>query len=139
MVASGFTPVALAVHKDGRWRIVAKITTLAGGHEPILAVAWRNQPGTRDAISLPTSAIEYAERVGVTNFFLRNDKTITMHTCSLATFHRGRLGADGERYVPISWLRSVPWRDWRFATQVVRITGLPEMSGEKIEQLTLEL
>jgi hypothetical protein len=62
-----------------------------------------------------------------------------MYTCPLATFNRGRLAADSERYVPISWLRSVPWQDWRFATQVVHITGLPEMSGEKIEQLTLEL
>jgi hypothetical protein len=138
MAANGFTPVALAVQKRGRLCIVAKITRFIGDSAPILAVAWRNQPGTRDAISLPTSVIEYAERVGVTNFFLRNDKTITMHTCSLAAFHRGRLGADNERYVPLAWLRAVPWRDWRFATQVVHIADLPEMGSEKIEQLALE-
>ena len=138
MAANKFIPVALAVHKGGRWRIVAKVTCFVGDSEPILAVAWRNQPGTRDAISLPTSAIEYAERVGAMNFFLRNDKTMEMYACPLATFHRGRLAADGERYIPLAWLRSAPWQDWKFATQVVHITGLPEMGDEKTEQLALK-
>jgi len=138
MKANNFVPVALAIQKRNRTCIVAKITCFVGDSEPILAVAWRNQPGTMDAISLPVAVIEYAERVGVANFFLRNDRTMTMRTCSLATFRRGRLGADNERYVPLAWLRAVLWRDWRFATQVVHIADLPEMGSEKIEQLALE-
>jgi hypothetical protein len=135
MKANNFVPVALAIQKRNRTCIVAKITCFVGDSEPILAVAWRNQPGTRDAISLPTSAIEYAERVGAMNFFLRNDKTMEMHTCSLATFHRGRLAADGERYIPLAWLRSVPWRDWAFAKQIICLTNSHDK--EKAGQQTL--
>jgi len=138
MVTSGFIPVALAVRKHGRWCVVAKVSTFIGSNEPILAVAWRNQRGTEAAVSLPVDVIKYAERAGVVNFYLRNDKTMEMLTCPLATFNRGRLAADGERYIPFSWLRSVPWRDWQFATQVVHITGLPEMGDEKTEQLALK-
>jgi hypothetical protein len=138
MTTNSFTPVALAVWKRGRWCVVAKVSTFIGSHEPILAVAWRNQCGTEAAVSLPVDVIKYAERAGVVNFYLRNDKTMEMLTCPLATFNRGRLAGDGERYVPIGWLRSVSWRDWKFAAQVVHITGLPEMGGEKTEQLALK-
>jgi len=138
MAASGFTPVALAVRKHGRWCIVAKITRFIGDSAPILAVAWRNQRGTEAAISLPVAAIEYAKRVGVTNFFLRDDRQMTMFTGPLGIFEKGRLGADSERYIPITWLQPVHWRDWQFATQVIHIVDLPKMGNEKIEQLTLE-
>jgi len=130
MVTSGFIPVALAVHKGGRWRIVAKITHFAGDSGLILAVAWRNQRGTEAAVSLPVDVIKYAERAGVVNFYLRNDKTMEMLTCPLATFNRGRLAADGERYIPLAWLRSVPWRDWAFAGQIIRLADSPQKSGE---------
>jgi hypothetical protein len=139
MAASGFTPVALAVRKHGRWCVVAKVTAFTGDSRLILAVAWRSQRGTTAAVSLPISVIEFAERAGVVDFFLRDDKTMRMYTCPLATFNRGRLAADSERYVPLAWLRAVPWRDWRFATQVVHIAGLPGVGSEKTEQLTLEL
>ena len=137
MAASGLTPVALAVRKHGRWCIVAKITRFIGDSAPILAVAWRNQRGTEAAISLPVAVIEYAERVGAANFYLRDDKTMRMYTCPLATFNRGRLAADGERYAPISWLRSVPWRNWQFATQTIHLLDQPKKSGEEAEQPTL--
>jgi len=138
MAANGFTPVALAVQKRGRRCIVAKITRFIGDSAPILAVAWRGQRGTEAAISLPVAVIEYAKRVGVTNFFLRDDRQMAMFTVPLGIFEKGRLGADSERYIPISWLRPVRWRNWQFATQVVHIADLPEMGSEKIEQLTLE-
>jgi hypothetical protein len=130
MAASRFTPVALAVQKRGRWCIVAKVTHFIGDSEPILAVAWRGQQGTTAAVSLPISVIEFAERAGVVEFFLRNDRLLKMLACPLATFHRGRLAADGERYVPISWLRPVPWRDWAFAGQIIRLADSPQKSGE---------
>ena len=130
MAASGFTPVALAVRKHGRWCVVAKVTAFTGDSRLILAVAWRSQRGTTAAVSLPISVIEFAERAGVVDFFLRDDKTMTMRTCPLATFNRGRLAADGERYMPISWLRPVPWRDWVFAGQIIRLVDSPQKSGE---------
>ena len=135
MAANGFTPVALAVQKRGRWCVVAKVTVFTGSHEPILAVAWRGQRGTTAAVSLPISVIEFAERAGVVEFFLRNDRLLKMLACPLATFHRGRLAADGERYVPISWLRPVPWRDWVFAKQTICLINSHD--NEKAEQQTL--
>jgi len=135
MVASGFTPVALAVYKNSRWRIVAKITHFAGDSGLILAVAWRNQRGTEAAISLPVAVIEYAKRVGVMNFFLRDDRKMAMFTGPLGIFEKGRLGADSERYIPISWLRAVSWRDWAFAGQIIRLTN--SQDKEKVGQETL--
>jgi len=135
MVASRFIPVALAVHKGGRRRIVAKVTCFVGDSEPILAVAWRGQRGTTAAISLPTSVIEYAKRVGATNFFLRDDRQMTMFTGPLGIFEKGRLGADSERYIPIKWLQPAPWRDWAFAKQIVCLTN--SQGKEKAGQQTL--
>jgi len=137
MVASGFTPVALAVRKHGRWCIVAKVTHFVGGDEPILAVAWRKQPGTRDAISLPVSVITYAQNTGVKRFFLRDDRRMEMFAGALSLFEKGRLGADAERYIPIAWLQPVRWRDWQFATQTIQLLDQPKKSGEEAEQPTL--
>jgi len=138
MAANGFTPVALAVQKRGRWCIVAKITHFIGDSAPILAVAWRNQPGTRDAISLPVSVIKYAKNTGVKSFFLRDDRQMAMFAGPLGIFEKGRLGADAERYIPIAWLQPVRWQNWQFATQVVHVADLPEMGDEKTEQLALK-
>lgn len=114
-------PMALAVYKRERWCIVAKLTTFTGDRQPILAVAWRRQRGTEKAISLPVAVIEYAKQRGVTRFFLRDDRRMSMLTCDLAAFERGSLRSDGERYVPLSWLQSVPWREWAFAKTTLRL------------------
>jgi hypothetical protein len=135
MAANKFVPVALAVHKGGRWRIVAKVTCFVGDSEPILAVAWRNQPGTRDAISLPVSVITHAQNTGAKRFFLRDDRRMAMFTGPLSLFEKGRLGADSERYIPIKWLQPAPWRDWAFAKQIVCLTN--SQGKEKAGQQTL--
>jgi hypothetical protein len=120
-------PVALAIYKPGRgssgdgWVVVAKITHYYGSSEPILATAWRNQRGTVKAISLPQSVLDYAEAAGVRRFCLRDDRRMVVYGCTLATFRRGRLRADGERYLPLDWLRPEPWRDWAFAERVIRL------------------
>ena len=130
MVTSGFIPVALAVRKHGRWCVVAKVTHFIGDSEPILAVAWRNQPGTLSAISLPVSVITHAQNTGVRRFFLRDDRRMAMFTGPLSLFEKGRLGADSERYIPIKWLQPVRWRDWVFAGQIIRLVDSPQKSGE---------
>ena len=119
-------PVALAVFKRSRWCVVAKLTFFDGESEPILAVAWRGQQGTREAISMPMAAIEYAKRAGATRFFLRDDRAMAMWTCNLATFGRGRLLLDGERYIPLNWLEPVPWRPWPYAERMVQLQADPE-------------
>ena len=126
-------PVALQVWKRGRWCTVAKITRFLGGYAPILAVAWRHQGGTAQAISLPTVVLEHARQVGIRWFYLRHDRQHRMWCCPLATFWRGRLGADGEWYVHLSWLTPVPWCEWVYAVQVVRL-GQPD---EAVAQLPL--
>jgi hypothetical protein len=114
-------PTALQVWKRGRWVTVAKITRFVDGYAPILAVAWRSQIGTREAISLPSVVLDYAQRQGVRWFYLRNDRQRKMWSCPLGTFSRGRLHADDERYIPLSWLTPVPWCDWVYAQRVVRL------------------
>ena len=131
-------PVALAVFKRSRWCIVAKVTFFDGDREPILAVAWRGQQGTREAISLPEAAIEYARQAGVTRFYLRDDRRMAMLTCDLVTFERGKLQADGERYLPLTWLKPVPWRPWTFAETTVQLQGhpRPEPAGRQLTLFT---
>jgi hypothetical protein len=89
--------------------------------ELVLAVVWRNQRGTQRVVSLPQVVLDYARRLGVRRFCLRDDRYRRMGVCSLDTFDRGRLGADGERYVPLTWLTPCQWREWPFAKTVVRL------------------
>jgi hypothetical protein len=130
-------PVALAVSKRGRWCIVAKLTHFVGSREPILAVAWRSQQGTKAAISLPVAVLDYARQRGATRFYLRDDRRMTMLVCDLATFERGQLRPDGERYIPLSWLQPVHWRPWAYAKQVVELAGPEPVAAA--EQLGLGL
>lgn len=122
------TTVALAVSKHGRWCVVAKVTHFYGDAEPILAVAWRKQQGTNAALSLPVVVLEYARRCGVSRFYLRDDRNMRMWTCDLATFDRGKLLPDGERYIPLAWLQEVTWRDWVYAKRVVNLGPDGEVS-----------
>ncbi len=134
-------PVALAVKKPGRGSardgsvIVAKVTAFEGETEPILAVAWRSQRGTTAAISVPVVVVDFARRAGVERFYLRDDRRRLAWTCSLDLFNRGRLQADGERYLPLSWLKPVPWREWAYAERVVRLEN--PMAEPTAEQLHL--
>ncbi|PWH15392.1 MAG: hypothetical protein DDG58_11145 [Ardenticatenia bacterium] len=111
--------LALQVHKRARWCTIAKVVPLDG--ELVLAVVWRNQRGTQRVVSLPQVVLDYARRLGVRRFCLRDDRYRRMGVCSLDTFDRGRLGADGERYVPLTWLTPCQWREWPFAKTVVRL------------------
>ena len=129
-------PVALAVQKRGRRCIVAKLTHFVGDREPILAVAWRSQQGTKAAISLPLPVLEYARQHGASRFYLRDDKRMTMLTCDLATFDRGQLRSDGERYIPLSWLQPVAWRAWAFTEKVVELT-VPQPVATRPTQMNL--
>ena len=83
---------------------------------------------------MPVVVLEFARQRGVTRFYLRNDRTMRMWTCDLATFERGRLRPDGELYVPISWLQPVAWQPWAYAWKVVEL-AVPEPAAA--EQLAL--
>ena len=125
-------PIALATQKHGRQCVVAKLTHFTGDREPILAVAWRSQQGTKAAISMPVVVIEYAKRRGAGRFYLRDDRHMTMLTCDLATFDKGKLQLDGERYIPLSWLRPVPWRSWAYAEAVVELAAPEPVAAEQL-------
>jgi len=114
-------PEALAIYKRGRWCVVAKITTLIGETDPVLAVVWRNQVGTSGAISMPQVVLDYVKKLGIKNFVLRDDRKLTMYKCPLSLFDKGRLHTDGERYIPLNWLESTAWRNWRYAKDVRKI------------------
>lgn len=130
------TPVALAVRKRGRLCVVAKLTHFTNDPqcEPILAVAWRGQHGTKRMISMPQVVIDYARRCGVRSFYLRDDRAMTMRCCSLDTLSRGALQRDGERYVMIEHLPALPWAPWVYARETVDLT--PQPKAEQV-QLTL--
>lgn len=124
-------PVCLAIHKSGRgsdtdgWCRVAKLTTFKGADTPILATAWQAQRGTDKAISLPEVVLDYAEAAGATSFYLQDRRRRLMWTTPLATFRRGALRPDGERYVPLAWLEPTPYREWEYAEPVLRLTPPP--------------
>jgi hypothetical protein len=115
--------VALAVRKHGRRCIVAKVVPLAG--ELVLAVVWRNQQGTKNAISMPTAVLDYARKAGCRRFVLRDDRRQAAYTASLDVFDRGRLVGQ-ERYIPLNWLKPTPWQDWPFATEIVELALMPQ-------------
>jgi hypothetical protein len=130
-------PVALAVHKRGRRCVVAKLVTVDG--LPVLATAWRSQPGTEQAVSVPQAAIALARRAGARWYYLRDDRRMTMHRISLDVLERGRLGSDGERYVPLSWFEPVAWRDWAYAETIVDLDALGDYTARRGEGLQLPL
>ena len=116
--AAAQEPVAYRVRKPGRgggWPIVAKLTYFEGGQGPILGTVWRNQSGTSTALSLPRQVLLDAQRRGAVQFYLRDDNRHLMWRYPLIEFLRGRLQSDGEHYILISWMESVPWRAWAYA------------------------
>lgn len=133
-------PVALAVRKAGRgsvgdgWPIVAAVTHFHGETEPVLKMCWKTQHGTSKAISLPRCVLTYAETSGVKFFFLRDDRRRLMWTCPLEAFNRGRLGRDGERYVPLERLELVPYRGWDYATTTIYLVDEPAVDDTRTER-----
>ena len=112
--------VALQVPKRGRLVTVCKIVWLDG--EPVLAVCWRNQQGTRVAVSLPLAAIAYAEAHGARRFVLRDDRLGVARTITLADMRRkGWIGAEGELYIKLEDMMPAPWRPWAYAEKTVRL------------------
>ena len=116
------TPVALAIRKRDRLCIVAKLTQFYESDELILATAWRSQPGTERAVSLPSGVIDYARSAGARWYYLRDDRLHTMYRIPLDRFFAARLAGDGERYVPLAWFEPTAWRDWRYAEQTIDLT-----------------
>ena len=113
-------PVALAVHKRGRWVVVGKVVPLDG--EPVLAVCWRNQQGTCQAVSVPLAAVAFAETHGAERFLLRDDRSGTMRDIGLDDMRKqGWIGQDGELYIKLDAMRPVPWASWPYAERVVRL------------------
>jgi hypothetical protein len=123
-------PAAFVKHKPQRRRLctVAKITFFAADvqrRRPILAVAWRNQRGTRTKISIPVEVLRIAEQLGVQDIYLRRDKPLKwMRRISLQEFqHRAFYNKhDGEKYIDIEAMRPVAWADWLFAEDEVEIS-----------------
>jgi len=121
-----FEPVALSYFKREKWCTIAKITRLLGTGEVILAIVWRNQSGTRHAVSLPPAALELAEKMGVKRFLLRDDRSHQMWEAPLSAFdERGWTGHDGERYLPLEALTPCAWQDWLYAERVVHLNEAP--------------
>jgi hypothetical protein len=111
-------PLALAIDKRHRTVIVAKLTFLDG--EPVLGIAWKEQQGTIDCISVPLVVLGFAEQQGARHLFWRRDRhPLEMRRIALADLRRWWLQADGEVYVPLSELEPVPWRRWPYAHQVL--------------------
>ena len=121
-------PIAYKVRKPGRgngWPVVAKLTYFIGDDEPILAVVWRNQKGTRTAISMPRKVLLDAKNRCARWFYLRDDNRMLMWRISINEFLSGRLHADGEHYVLLSQMQPVPWRDWAYAETEVYVDEQP--------------
>ena len=88
-------PTTLQIFKRGRWCVVGKVIELE--REPVLAVAVRNQQGTRNVVSVPCLAIEYAKKCGARWFYWRHDRTMSSVGPDGVLEQRGWLQGDGER------------------------------------------
>ena len=119
--------MALQVAKRGRWVTVGKVVMLHG--EWILAIAIRRQPGTAEVLSVPLSALAYAERWPCRLLYYRRDDTATMRCIALACMRaKGWVAnSDGvpELFVKIADLEPVPWRKWAFVKEVVQLDDAP--------------
>lgn len=140
MMKTKIEPTALQVRKRGRVCTVAKITYFTDDPtRPVLAVVWRGQRGTSEAISLPTSALEFAKSAGARDFYLRDDRQGRMFTITLEDFERqGWIGVDGERYVKLSQLRPARWRQWQYAEKTVLLDSIEheqETTNSRVCQL----
>lgn len=120
---------ALQVYKRRRWCTVAKIVQL--DDEPILAMAARHQRGTTQAVSLPLPVVAHAESRGCRWFYRRDDRAGTMGRIALAEMRqRGWVGSDGELYIKLSDLASVPWKKRAYAVETVRLGPEPEPEAQ---------
>ncbi len=125
-------PVVLSVPKRGRLCLVAKLVPLDG--QPVLAIVHRGQRGVQTTISVPTVALEYAERAGCRWLVFRRDTTGEMWRLSLADLRRvGWLKTScglAEWFVRIAEMAPVAWRAWAYAKRVVRLDALPAQRVE---------
>ncbi len=131
-------PLALAVRKRGRRCVVGKVTALDS--EPVLAIAWRTQPGTERCVSVPMRALDLAEAAGARWFYVRCDREPRwMRRVSIAELRR--VGwyqpADGEMYYPLNQMQPVPWRPWPYAEKVVELDTVDTSRPSEGRQLRL--
>lgn len=124
-------PTALAVRKRGRWCTVAKLVWFDA--ELALVTCWRSQVGTSNAISLPSSVLVFAQQAGARRYVLRDDRHHRAWCCPLTLFKSGRLGRDGEWYIPITWLTPTPWPDWAFTKRVLRLSNSQDHHSEQLQ------
>ncbi len=124
-------PVAFVkVKRGGRRCTVCKITFFKDDidhAQPVLAIAWKEQQGTREYISIPREVVKLAEQLGVQDVYLRSDKAHDrwMRRISLREFqHRAFYNKhDDEKYIDIETMQPVPWADWLFAEDEVEIAS----------------
>lgn len=134
-------PFVYRVHKPGRGQdgrpIVGKLTHFIGDTQPILAITWRNQRGTKDAISEPRIVLLDAQQRGARDAYLRDDNRMLMWRIPIADFLRGGLKPDGEHYVPIRDMEPCQWREWEYGEREVYLEPRPAESEPRTRQLAL--
>jgi hypothetical protein len=136
-------PVAFVKVKRGERRCtVCKITFFKDDidhAQPVLAIAWKEQQGTREYISIPREVVKLAEQLGVQDVYLRSDKEHDrwMRHISLREFQHKRIfnKHDSELYIKIGEMRPVPWRDWLFAEDEVEIASHEQQCQLRFDDL----
>jgi hypothetical protein len=133
-------PIAFVkVKRGGRRCTVCKLTFFKDDlthSRPVLAIAWKEQRGTREYISIPREVVKFAEKFGVQDVYLRSDKAHDrwMRCISLREFQHKRIfnKHDSELYIKISEMRPVAWRDWLFAEDEIEIAEETPVSGRQL-------
>lgn len=116
-------PVVLQVRKRGRWVVVGKVVKLNG--KPVLATAVRHQRGTKDVVSMPILAVNYAERCKARYWYWRHDRQMTMSRIRLSDLRETGWWQGGELYVKLSDMEPVPYQEWAYIERAVKL-GRPE-------------
>ena len=111
---------AIARVKGGRRRILAKVVVAHPTGEIVVAMPTKTRRFSTP--SLPVEALELARWSGATSWVVRLDTQGRCYAVSLARIGAvGRLGDDGEFYVPLREFQPCGWLDWRFVERVVEI------------------
>lgn len=135
-IHSTLCPAVLQIWKRNKWCVVAKVVKFDG--RPVLATVVRHQQGTKDVVSMPIVAVDYADDCDAEWWYLRHDRKMRMWRIRLEDLRKRGWWRDGELYVKLSDMEAVPWQEWAYIEKTVKLGRQQELPSEsELEQLTM--
>lgn len=116
-ISPGF---AIVRTKHGRRCVLAKVVRARPSGEIVVAMPTKSRRFSTP--SLPLEALELARKSGATAWVVRFDADRRCYRIPLdAAEAVGRVGDDGELYVPMARFEPWPWLDWDYVESAVTV------------------